>query len=135
MFLAFLVFICTCCQAQTGVVLPFSIDTVETYRIGEQLIRVVRYNMEVKPELRLEVINPIERSLQQAVSIKAFTLDGRVYDFVKSDGVFVESVDVSEKQVKIVFEYNIPKSKALLAECVVPILSGRLDVMACTKRN
>lgn len=125
-------YLCACGSVNAGISIPLSIDSVETKRAKNVLIRVIQYNTD-KAALRLESIKPIEHLLLDAVDISAFTVDGRKYEFAKCDELSVNSVTVDAEQVTADFECFVPKATAIVAKCTVPINVDKFGAMACIR--
>lgn len=132
--LSIFTYLCACGSVNAGISIPLSIDSVQTKRAKNVLVRVIQYNTD-KAALRLENIKPIEHLLLDAVDISAFTVDGRKYGFAKCDEISVNSVSVEAEQVTADFECFAPKATAVVAKCTVPINVDKFGVIACVKGN
>jgi hypothetical protein len=123
-----------CAFAVTDIIVPMSIDSVETKRAKDVLVRIIQYNTD-KSELRLESIKPIKHELLDVIDIKSFTVNGRSYEFSACDELAVNSVAVEQNQVLVEFECFVPKATAVIANCAVPIQNEKFAAMRCTRQN
>lgn len=125
-------YVCACSSVIASSTVPLSIDSVQTKRAKNVLIRVIKYDTD-NAVLRLESIRPINRVLLDSVDVSSFTVDGRKYEFAKCDALSVNSVAVEAEQVTAEFECFVPKATAILAKCSIPIRAEKFDAMSCVK--
>lgn len=118
-------------QKSSGI--PASINKIDTQRVGDQLVRVIKHNMELEPKIELEIFQPPEMILQDYLSITSVKTSQQEYSFKESDGVFVEDIKIKEKNVEITFEYYLPKSDAITLNCSIPILKNNFGPRICKK--
>lgn len=100
---------------------PLSINKIETHRIKNQVVRIIKHNMEINPQIELELIKTQEFSIQDYVVITSVKTPEREYIFKKSDGVFVEAIEVAREEIRITFEYYIPKGNTIELNCKIPV--------------
>jgi hypothetical protein len=131
----FLLLWMTCSYTQAEVIIPLSIDKIETQRAKDNLVRVIQYNMAIKQEFRIEMIKPIEQTLLDLKNINRFKINKREFIFSESEAIFVNSTTIEENAVKVKFEYYIPKATPFIANCVIPILPSKFGKMACEREN
>ena len=124
----------SCMQLKADEVIPLSVDSIETQRAKDVLVRIIQYNSD-KAELRLETIRPIRQELLDFVDIKSFTVNGRTYEFAKCDAFVVNSVQVESELVRVEFECFVPKAVAVVAACSVPIEGSKFGKMACERKE
>ena len=128
-------FILTACMhVEADMVIPLSVDSVETHRAKDVLVRVIQYNTD-KAELRLEAVRPIQHELLDSIDIKSFTLGERTYEFTKCDELVVNSVAVEAASVQVEFECFVPKAAAVVAACTVPIDGLKFAKMVCERKE
>lgn len=128
-------FILTACmQVKAGEVMPLAVDSVETQRAKDVLVRIIQYNSD-KAELRLESIRPIRQELLDFVEIKHFVVEGRAYEFAECDAFVVNSVQVESELVHLEFECFVPKAVAVVAACAVPVEGTRFGKMVCERKE
>lgn len=118
-------------QKSSGV--PVSINKIETHRVNDYLIRIIKHNMELEPKVELELFQPPEMNLKDYLSIVSVKTAERLYSFKESDGVFVEDIKVNKGTVEITFEYYAPKSEAIRLECKIPTSAKGFAPIACSK--
>jgi hypothetical protein len=121
-------------HVDADMVIPLSVDSVETQRAKDVLVRIIQYNTD-KAELRLETVRPIQHELLDAVDIKSFTVNDRTYEFAKCDELVVNSVEVEQEAVQVEFECFVPKAVAVVANCTLPIQAQKFGKMSCIRKE
>ncbi|WP_024461173.1 hypothetical protein [Marinimicrobium sp. LS-A18] len=111
--------------------LPLSIDQVETYRVEEYLLRLIKHNMELEPRFELELIEPDEPKGVDRRELTSVTLNGETLNFAESAGVFVESMGVNSKGATLVLEYFHQRGGKERIECVIPVVDGKIAPPEC----
>src|SRR5690606_14151034 len=113
--LSILIMSCTAtAQTEQSSGVPLSINKIETHRVKDHVVRIIKHNMEIAPKIELELIQTPQFTIQDYVTItSAKTSDGE-YVFKKSDGVFVEAIKVKGEEIEITFEYYVPKGNTIL---------------------
>lgn len=111
--------------------LPLSIDQVETYRVEDHLLRLIKHNMEIEPLFELELIEPGELKGVDRREVTSITLDGKTLSFAESAGVFVESMGVSNEGATLVLEYFYLQGSAVMIECTFPIVNQKIEPPQC----
>lgn len=113
---------------------PLSVDKVETYRVAENLIRVVRHNMELMPKIDLEMLSTPSVELVDAVSIHAITVDGEMLDFAESNGVFIEGVQAQDSTITIELDYYYADGGSDLITCLIAVKQDSFGKPRCRKQ-
>lgn len=124
----------SCMQLKADELIPLSVDSIETQRAKDVLVRIIQYNSD-KAELRLETIRPIRQELLDFVDIKSFTVNGRTYEFAKCDAFVVNSVTVEQESVQVEFECFVPKAVAVVANCELLIEGEKFGKMTCERKE
>lgn len=118
-------------QESSGI--PASINKIDMQRVRDQLVRVIKHNMELEPKIELELFQPPEMTLKDYLSITSVKTSQQGYSFKESDGVFVEDIKINENSVEITFEYYPKKSDAITLNCSIPILENNFGSTICKK--
>jgi hypothetical protein len=132
--IGFALILTACIQVKADEVIPLSVDSIETQRAKDVLVRIIQYNSD-KAELRLETIRPIRQELLDFVDIKSFTVNGRTYEFAECDAFAVNLVQVESELVQVEFECFVPKAVAVVAACRLPIDGLKFGKMACERKE
>lgn len=111
--------------------LPLSIDQVETYRVGEHLLRLIKHNMEMEPVFELELIDPIGPRGLDRQEMTSILLGGETLNFSESAGVFIESMGVNKEGATLVLEYFHQQGGVDRIECVVPVINRKITAPKC----
>ena len=98
------------------------------------MVRIIKHNMELEPKVELEFFQPPEMNLKDYLSIISVKTSEREYVFKKSDGVFVEDIQVDKGAVKITFEYYVPKGDTVTLVCNVAITDKGFNPITCDKK-
>lgn len=111
--------------------LPLSIDQVETYRVEEHLLRLIKHNMEIKPRFELELIDPSGPTGMDRREVTSIRLNGETLSFAESAGVFVESMGVNKEGATLVLEYFHLRGHVDRVECVIPVVNRKIASPKC----
>jgi hypothetical protein len=124
-----------CVQARAEVVMPLTIDKVDTYRAQGVLIRVIEYNTELVPKVRFEMIKPIKRNLMDFKNVTAIMLDKKAFEFSRSAAVSIDSIEVGDADIKFVVEYFLRKGPSFIAQCILPIGASKFGEIICVRKR
>ncbi|WP_347330535.1 hypothetical protein [Marinimicrobium locisalis] len=111
--------------------LPLSIDQVETYRVEDLLLRLIKHNMEIEPRFELELIKPGGRKGVDRREVTSITLDGKTLSFTESAGVYVESMGANNEGATLVLEYFHLQGSAVMIECTFPVVNQKIEPPQC----
>lgn len=85
--------------------IPLSVDELQTYRVGKNLVRLIRHNMELMPRFDIELLETPELEIIHSLSITEVSVGNETLDFQTSEGVFIENFGVVDSAVEIEFDY------------------------------
>lgn len=111
--------------------LPSSVDRVETFRVNEQLVRVIVHNMELQPKLGLELMATPSGKLLDSTTLTQTKINGELLDFAQSSGVFVESVEAADSGVKVTFDYFYLRGGSAIITCYLAVQTGYFGEPDC----
>lgn len=114
--------------------LPPSINNVETKRVGDHLIRLIRYNMELEPIIEIEVLTTPSVRVVNKMTIRGIDAVGEHLDFGDSDGTFVESAQIVRDGVDFAVEYFYSRGGSSIFECHVPVNGGQIGMPKCVSQ-
>ncbi len=130
--LSILIMSCTAtAQTEQSSGVPLSINKIETHRLKDHVVRIIKHNMEITPKIELELIKTPELTIQDYVTITSAKTTDREYVFKKSDGVFVEAIKVKGEEIRITFEYYVPKGNTILLNCKIVVTEKELKPTLC----
>lgn len=115
---------CWSCSANTAekkTIIPLSIDHVETHRVGENLVRIIRHNMEILPQIDLELLSTPTLALLDHLAIDHIQLDGKERSFAQSAGVFVEDITLEENKIRITLDYYFSDEDSSIVVCELAV--------------
>jgi|SRR5690554_1246357 hypothetical protein len=114
---------------------PHSVDQVETYRVGEDLIRIIRHNMEMLPQIDIERLSTPEVGLLESISIDSIVLKGEERKFSQSSGVFIEAIEIDGRTIKIELNYYPDDESSFVVLCEVLIKEKSFEAPVCIKKQ
>lgn len=126
---------CVSCSADTikqTPLIPLSVDHVETHRVGDYLVRIIQHNMELLPQIDLELLSTPQPLLVDSLSIKSITLDGRERIFSESAGVFIENIKIGKSSVIVRMDYYFSDEESSMVTCNVSI-KDKLLLPSCSR--
>lgn len=136
--LVFAVFMASSCATQTGgdksAEVPVSVDRIESHRVGENLVRIIVHNMELLPQIDIELLATPEVHSIQAVSIEQIEVDGEVLNFAQSSGAYVESTSVDKDSIMFELEYFYLDGGSDIILCNVLVSATEIGEPNCLKK-
>lgn len=130
----FVVFLASCsCLAQNPEASGISptVNNIEVHRVGEQLVRIIRHNMELEAVLELELFQPPAMKLIDYRKITQVTRNGNTIDFKSADAIYVDAVEVTAETLKISFDYFPPKGSEVQFDCTATISPQGFSAITC----
>lgn len=124
----------SCVHSQPPLVispLPLSVDNVETHRVDDSLIRIIRHNMELQPLLEIERISTPEIKLVETLKIDTVTINRETLRFKDSDGAFIETLKVHKGIVEFTLDYYFPRGGNTLIQCIINVNNNKLGILNC----
>lgn len=115
--------------------LPASIDKVETYRINDFLVRVIKHNMEVNPILEIDKIITPEYKIVNSLKINSINVNDEALSFNESSGVFVESFSSKDDKVLFSLDYFHLDGGSNYIECVVSFSANLILLPKCNYKE
>lgn len=114
--------------------IPLAIDSIETQRVDEHLLRLVVYNTELEPKITIQLIEtPVLKLAQQRI-IDKMKLNGNVYDFKQDGDIDIQQTAIKHGVVSIQMEFLPHKGTAsFVARCQVNANHNRLSEIQCVK--
>ncbi len=111
--------------------LPLSVDSVETHRVNDSLVRIIRHNMELQPLLEIERISTPDIKLMEILKIDAVTVNGETLRFTDSDGVFIETLKIHKGIVEFTLDYYFRRGGNTLIQCTINVNNNKLGMLNC----
>ncbi len=111
--------------------LPLSVDSVETHRVDDSLVRIIRHNMELQPLLEIERISTPDIKLVETLKIDAVTVNGETLRFKESDGVFIETLKIHKGIVEFTLGYYFHRGGNPLIQCTINVNNNKLGMLNC----
>ncbi len=128
---------CSACAQEpttsTEAFIPLSIDSVETHRAGETLVRIIKHNMEITPKLELERLSAPNLKLIEQLTITSLVASGEKLTFADSEGVFIESIKVADSAITLSFDFSYSGGGSSLILCTLPLTDANFGSLTCHK--
>ncbi|WP_413114116.1 hypothetical protein [Thaumasiovibrio sp. DFM-14] len=115
--------------------LPASIDKVETYRINDFLVRVIKHNMEVNPILEIDKIITPEFCVIDSIKINSVTVANEELSFNESSGVFVESISSKHNEILFSLEYFYLEGGSNYIDCAISFNDNSITTPKCSYKD
>jgi hypothetical protein len=116
-------------------VIPVSINHVETDVIGQDIVRVIQYNMELNPILQVELMSRPNFQVIDSLTISGLPYRDEMLSFKNSSGAFVEGSKFLDTGVEIEFEYFYLRGGSILLDCLLPVKDGRFLALTCKEKE
>lgn len=110
---------------------PLSVWGIELKRVNNQLIRVLRHNMEIEPKIVIERIATPDLTLLEKLEVTGFEYGDEKYTFADSQGAFLESLDIDGQAVHFAIEFYFNQGGSALLNCSVRIEADKLVQQEC----
>lgn len=117
---------------------PLSVNSIETHRVREEMIRIIVHNSAFLPRIDIERIATPELKLLERYIIDSLILkNGKVLDFNddKVAGVFSNKITIKDMEIHIPFEYFPARGSSFLVDCSIFIGEQEFEPMQCTRKD
>jgi hypothetical protein len=113
--------------------IPSSIRQVETHSVDQSLIRIIRFNMEIRPLVVIERFAAPGVEIAERMLITSLQVNGETLDFEDCADVGLESLVVKASQVEMVFEFTPAKaSEPRRVNCIMSLKGNKLGHLQCS---
>lgn len=113
---------CVCIETQpetSGI--PASINHIETHRAGDQILRVIKHNMELNPVLELELFDTPDMKIADYKKLENVIWNGKTIVFKDADAIYVDSINLIKNKLSLDFDYFPPQGEERHFTCEVQI--------------
>ena len=134
--LVFLMLFLQSAVAESKATIPLSINNVEVLRVHGNLVRVIQHNMELLPQLEIEVIAVPELVLLKRLVITQVTTANEVIDFTDSAGSFIDSLSLKKDFISFSLDH-FRKGKSggsVQVDCRIDLKGGGLSEPICIEK-
>lgn len=114
--------------------IPVSIDSVETRRVGDNLVRLIRHNMEFQPLVEVEMLSTPEPARIDYLAINRLVVAGETLAFKDADGVYVEDAEIGDGKVTLTFDYFYSGGGSDLVDCELGVEGDKFQALECKKK-
>jgi hypothetical protein len=116
-------------------IISASIDHVETYRVDNNLVRIIRYNMELEPKIQFEIFSTPDMKLINSLALTGITLDSKYLNFSNADGAYIESIKVENNIIVVELEYFYSGGSSALITCKLAVAKANFQALECAKHR
>ena len=115
---------CSCVIAQPKLGIDLNIDFIDTFRVDQNLVRVIVLTEQSDQCLHLQIIKPLKRKLLSTKRICEFHIEGyrNAYNASKDfDYIGYDSFSAKKNQIIFHAELYISRGDSLKATCTIPV--------------
>lgn len=116
--------------------IPIEVDSVQTKRIADSLIRIIEYNTELKQSLIIERMKTPEIKVVEKIEITRLMIGNKVLDFKTSAGVYIEDLKIDKGIIIFLVDYFYGGKGAgsIVVKCKVNANNNKLSDPICFKK-
>lgn len=122
--------VCIATQPETSGI-PASINHIETHRAGDQILRVIKHNMELNPVLELELFDTPDMKIADYKKLENVIWNGKTIVFKNSDAIYIDSISMEQNQLSVAFDYFPPKGDESHFICKLQIKPSSISTPVC----
>jgi len=116
--------------------IPLSVRHIDTWRVGQRLVRVIQHNTEMQPQLEIELIKIPGVQLVQKKVVKKISIEvgGRPRELIFSDAsaIFINDVNIEEGIITFKVEFFTKESGGyFLSKCELDANNNKLANYYC----
>ena len=117
--------------------IPVEVDSVQTKRIAESLIRIIEYNTELKQSLVIERMKTPEVKVVEKIEITKVTVGNKTIDFKAAAGVYIEDMKIEKGVVTFLVDYIYggKGGGSILVRCNVNANNNKLSKLVCSEKK
>jgi len=117
-------------------VIPLFVADLDTYRVRDEIIRVVTAYETHSPMIYIERIKTPDFKLLEQLTINSLTLiNGQTLTFKNISGVFIERIEMDDTTLSILYDYIPAKGSGFLVDCTIFIGEKKFDPMQCSRQK
>ncbi len=110
---------------------PVSVNHVELALLGDDIVRVIKHNMEANPILQFEIMERPDFTVLETLTISEISVGDTVMNFKNSSGVFIEELNVEDDHIFVLFDYIPLNGSNQLIACSLSVENSRFKPLAC----
>ncbi|MGH1485985.1 MAG: hypothetical protein ACRBCI_07155 [Cellvibrionaceae bacterium] len=117
--------------------IPLAVAELDSFRIGNEIVRVIRSYPDYSPVIYIERIATPEFALLESLAVNSVTLkNGEQLSFTKNiSGVYADKVVMKDKTLHIAFEYFPEKGNGFLINCTLAVSAKSFSNMECIRQK
>ncbi len=137
-FLLLLVFMVSqfACAEKTTSSIPLAINHVQTQRVADSVIRIIKYNMEETPRFEIERIKTPKFKLAERVIITKLKVGNRLIDFRNSAGTFIDGMFFEKGVFHFTVEHFFAGTSGgeITIKCKIDANNNKLSKPSCVEK-
>ena len=116
--------------------IPVEVDSVQTKRVADSIIRIVEYNTELKQSLVIERMKTPDVKVVEKIEITRITVGNKTIDFKTAAGIYIEDMKIEKGVVIFLVDYIYggKGGGSILVNCKVNANNNKLSGPICTKK-
>lgn len=120
--------------------IPLFVTDLDTYRVRDEIIRVVTAYETYSPMVYIERIKTPDFMLLEQFTVNSLTLstgnkNEKILTFEDISGVFIEKMEMKNTTLSILFDYIPARGSSFLVDCTIFIGEKEFEPMQCTRKE
>lgn len=115
--------------------IPLTVDSVETHRVDDSLVRIIIYDTEHDPKIEIELLSTPKIALKKKLVINKVTLGKKTLDFNDSAAVSIDDLKLKDGVVKfsVDFFYRVGSGEVIM-DCSVNVAGNNISKLVCEEK-
>lgn len=124
------------CAEKKSSTIPLGINHVQTQRVADSVIRVIKYNMEVTPQFEIERLETPRFKLAERMVINKLKVGNRWIDFTNSAGTFIDGMSFKKGIFHFTVEHFFAGTSGgeTTLKCKIDANNNKLSKPVCSEK-
>lgn len=124
-----------CAEKNTSTI-PLGINHVQTQRVADSVIRIIKYNMEVTPQIEIERLETPKFKLAERIIINKVKVGNRWIDFTNSAGTFIDGMSFKKGFFYFTIEHYFSGTSGgeIVLKCKIDTNNNKLSKPSCIEK-
>ena len=124
------------CAEKMTATIPLGINHVQTQRVADSVIRIIKYNMEVMPRLVIERLETPKYKLAEKIIIEKVNLGDRLINFKNSAGTYIDEMAFKKGFFYFTVEHYFGGTSGggIRLNCKVDVNNNKIKKPVCLRK-
>ena len=124
------------CAEKISATIPLGINHVQTKRVSDSVIRIIKYNMEIVPRLVIERLETPKYKLAEKLVIEKVTLGNKLINFKDSAGTYVDNMSFKKGVFHFTVEHYFGGTSGgeIMLKCKVDVKNNKIKSPICVRK-